>query len=69
MNVNGSCLNVSVLRPTPLQAVAEVFMQDGGAGVVIVEYLRDGGAVVTAVVSDFLLLINIISEIYYMCIK
>lgn len=40
MNVNGSRLNVAVLRPVPLQAVAEIFVEDVGTGVVIVENLR-----------------------------
>lgn len=40
MNVNGSRLNVAVLRPVPLQAAAEIFMEDVATGVVIVENLR-----------------------------
>lgn len=43
MNVNGSCLNVAVLCPMPLQTVAEIFMEDVGIGVVIVENLKEGG--------------------------
>lgn len=43
MDVNGSCLNVAVLRPAPLEAVAEIFMADLATGVVIVENLREGG--------------------------
>lgn len=41
-NVDGSYLNVAGFRPAPLQAVAEVFVEDFGAGVVIVENLRRG---------------------------
>lgn len=82
VNVNGSYLNVAVRRPPPLQAVAEVFIQDVSTGVVIVEYLRGrgwggwggGGKGIRQEVnycscfSDFLLLSGIgISDI--MCMK
>lgn len=40
VDVNGSCLNVTASRPMPLKALAEVFMQDLGTGVVVVENLR-----------------------------
>lgn len=42
MNVNGSCLNITVLCPLPLQTVAEIFMQDLSTRVVVVENLRGG---------------------------
>lgn len=42
-NVNGSCLNVAVLRPVPLETFAEIFMEDVATWVVIVENLREGG--------------------------
>lgn len=43
MDVNGSWLNVAVLGPLPLEAVAEIFVEDLASGVVIVENLREGG--------------------------
>ena len=42
VNVNGSYLNVAILRPMPLQTVAEILVQDVSSGVVIVENLREG---------------------------
>ena len=41
LKVNGTSQNILIGRPMPQQAVTEVFVEDGGNGVVVVEYLRE----------------------------